>query len=281
MECLAPMTVPDPKRQGKYIQVPCGKCEACLTNKASSWYVRLKYEFNSSRYAVHCTLTYDNDHLPLRVHDGHMVADVSRRDVQKYHYRLRKHLGERSKEVKYFLCSEYGPNPINGCLPRPHYHVIYFNLAPSDYELVKTCWNKGHVEFKEVVDNTIRYLSGYCIEKLFQAPFAEKNFAFISKGIGADYIEKFRSFHAGQLDRFYTPLDGKRYPMPRYYKERLYDEDERAVFAEVCKSRSDLVFDAQLTQVGGSIEDLFHRQYEIRSNFVRKCREKRNKKKNI
>lgn len=281
MECLTPMTVPDPKRTGKFIKVPCGKCEACLTNKASSWFVRLKYEYLNSKYAVHCTLTYSDDNLPLRLCDNHLVADVSRRDIQKYHYRLRKYLGEKSKDVKYFLVSEYGPNPINGWLYRPHYHVIYFNLAPEYHELVKMCWNKGHVEFKAVLDNTIRYLSGYCIEKLFQSPYAEKNFTFISKGIGKSYVEKFRDFHSGQLDRIYTPLDGKRYPMPRYYKERLYDEDERAAFSEVCKLRSDAVFDSQLAQVGGNLEDLFQRQYEIRSNFVRKCRQKRNKKKSI
>lgn len=283
MNCLCPMTIRNPSKTGKpYIKVPCGKCEACVLNRASQWYTRLLIQQRYSESAVFVTLTYNDDHLPMRVtEDGVIVADVCKQDIRHFHARLRKSLGpSKSKKLKYFLISEYGPNPENGWLHRPHYHGIYFNLQPHDYDTLKKAWNQGFVTFGEINDNRLRYVSGYVTEKLFIPPDVEKLFTFISNGIGNDYIRDYSSFHEGRSDRFFVPLNGRKMVMPRYLKERLYTPALRKEFADKCEARASQAFENDLQRVGGNEERLFELYHDIRANYVRKVRNKHKKKQN-
>lgn len=275
MECLSPSHLPDGRT------FPCGKCPACVANKASQWYVRLQEELRHSWNAVFCTLTYDEDNLPdVRIDENDCInIDVSKEDIQLYHKRLRKSLGEASKDLKYFLVSEYGPNPTNGWLYRPHYHVIYFNIDKQNYKLIENAWNKGHVEFgEEITEGRIRYLAGYCTEKLFVPIGRLPTFAFISKGIGSSYVDRMRSFHTADVRRMYVPLHGRKLPLPRYWKEKLYSKPQQWVFAETCKERSDKRYQADLARLG-SPEAVEGYYYDIRSNFVRKQLSKHKKRK--
>ena len=113
-------------------------------NKAAEWFARLRIQQRYSDTATFVTLTYNDAHLPPpRVDsEGFRHYDVSKDDIRYYHYRLRKSLGpEKSRKLKYFLVSEYGPNPDNGWLYRPHYHAIYFNLNELDRPKVERAWN--------------------------------------------------------------------------------------------------------------------------------------------
>lgn len=283
MQCFCPITVKNPKVSGKpYIKVPCGKCEACVMNRASQWYSRLLMQFRYSDSATFVTLTYDDDHLPLRLDEnGVPVADVSKEDIRHYHARLRRYLGPaKSRKLKYFLISEYGPNPTNGFLNRPHYHAIYFNLQSSDYDVLSFAWKNGFVSFGDCTEGRIRYISGYVTEKLFQPVGVSPVFSFISNGIGSEYIKDYSDFHSGYFDRFYLPLEGQKKVLPRYYKERLYSEVERKVFADSCESRADMAFENDLRRFGNDIHELERRYYDQRSNYVRKLRNKHKKKQN-
>lgn len=282
MECFSPIAVEDKKMPGTFRRVPCGKCPACVQNRALSWYVRLKAESQVAENAVFVTLTYRSDALPTpRVDkDGVVHFDVSKSDVVHYHYRLRKYLGSRSKDIKYFLVSEYGPNPENGWLYRPHYHVIYFNLRPNEYGLVENAWHKGFVEFGEITDGRIGYVSGYSTEKLFVPPGNAPSFALISKGIGLSYVERYKEFHTGNLDRFFIPFDGSKFPMPRYFKERLYSDVERKVFADKCAQRSEEKFQKDLASVCGDLDRLNALYHDVRVQCAEKLRKKHKKRKN-
>lgn len=283
MQCLTPIHVPNNKDPaGSYMTVPCGKCEACVTNKAAQWYVRLKNQIRDSDNSVFVTLTYADQHLPApRIGDDGMYHyDVSRDDIQHYHYRLRKALGSRSKKLKYFLVSEYGPNPENGWLFRPHYHAIYMNLYPSDYYLLERAWHKGFTEFGEITDNRVRYVTGYSIEKLFVPPGAAPSFSLISNGIGLGYVDRMKDYHKDQLDRVFAYVDGSRLPLPRYLKDRLYTETQKAAFAKLCQCRSEEKFDQDLKSFNGDLERLFDHYHDVRSDFVRKKRLNHKKRKN-
>lgn len=283
MQCLTPIHVVNNKDPAKgVLTVPCGKCPACSENKAAQWYVRLKSEAEVSENCVFVTYTYNDLSLPEPRKDeaGFYHYDVSRYDVQHLHYRIRKSLGYRSRKLKYFLVSEYGPNPINGWLFRPHYHAIYFNLMPDDYYIVEKAWNKGFTEISQVTDDRIRYVSGYSIEKLFVPPGAAPSFSLISNGIGQSYVEKMKSFHKGNSDRMLAYVDGKRYPLPRYLKERLYNETERAAFAKVCELKGEQQYEKDLAACGGDQNMLMERYREIRSDYLRKRLQKHKKRKN-
>lgn len=251
-------------------------------NRAQQWYVRLLFQARGSRNAVFVTLTYNDDNLPLRFVEGRPVADVSKYDVRHFLVRLRRYLPPHvSKEMKYFLVSEYGPNPEDGVIHRPHYHAIFFNLPEEHYETLSFAWNKGFVTFGELVDERIRYVSGYCTEKLFCPPDVEPLFAFISNGIGYNYIDLYKEFHEGQLDRFYTPVNGRKAVLPRYYKERLYTDAERQVFCDRVEVLAERKYDNDLAKFGGDIHALEKRYYEQRANYVRHLKRKHKKKQNV
>lgn len=264
--------------------MPCGKCEACVANKASQWYVRLKQQLRDSFNAVFVTLTYDEDNLPdYRIDDQDFInVDVSSEDIRLYHYRLRKALGpEKSKQLKYFLTSEYGPSPVNGWLNRPHYHAIYFNIDRCDYDKITKAWNKGHVEFGEdITEGRMRYLAGYVIEKLYTPIGRKPVFNRVSNGLGLGYVQRMRHWHQGDVKRVYVPNHGGRLPLPRYYKERIYSESQRAVFSLLCNERSEAVYAADLARFGGDGIAVARHYYDVRANFVRKQRERHKRKKN-
>lgn len=282
MQCFSPIHIRKDAPDGGST-VPCGKCEACVANKASQWYVRLKQQLRDSWNAVFVTLTYDEDNLPdVRLDENDFInIDVSRDDIRKYHYRLRKSLGESSKEMKYFLVSEYGPNPQNGWLNRPHYHAIYFNIDRCNYDKIFKAWSKGHVEFGEdITEGRIRYIAGYCIEKNFTPPGRIPPFACISQGIGLSYVQNHKSYHLGDLSRVFLPDHGKRLPMPRYYRQKLYSASQNSVYAKICQDRAEKVYQADLVRFGGDPLAVEQHYSDVRANFLRKQREKHKHRKN-
>lgn len=289
MKCFSPIYVENKRAGPQYVPVPCGKCPACVQNKASQWYVRLKLQLRDSDNAVFVTLSYSTDHLPApRIDDdGFVNFDVSRDDIRHYHARLRKMLGPtKSKKLKYFLVSEYGPNPGNGWLYRPHYHVIYFNLAKEDYPLVEHAWHNGNVEFGEITEGRLRYVSGYVVEKNFTPPGRLLPFSCISNGIGLSYVNsQTRAFHrsrncSGEMDRFFIQLGGTRYPLPRYLRDRLYTPGEVAKFSATCSDLAEKAYQEDLAKAG-SEEALQSRYTEIRQQCMRRLREKHKKKKDV
>lgn len=233
-----------------------------------------------SENAIFVTLTYRDTCLPEpRIFDGKPIFDVSKDDVRLYHYRLRKALGIKSKKLKYFLVSEYGPNPENGWLYRPHYHVIYFNLAKEDEYLIQDCWKKGFVEIGPITEGRVRYVSGYCTEKLFVPTGAAPSFTFISNGIGQDYVSSVGS-KFNDSKRAFVPMFGKRYPMPRYYKEQLLSAAERKLLEKTCQDRAEKTYQAHLDHFEGDHDKLQEYYHEMRADFVRKLIKKHKKKQN-
>lgn len=287
MKCMAPIFVGKDNPDGGRM-VPCGKCPACVANKASGWYVRLKEQIADSFNCVFVTLTYASDYLPdPRIDENCFINfDVSREDIRLYHYRLRKSLGEKSKLLKYFLVSEYGPNPdvdpgVGFAFERPHYHVIYFNLDKCDYDKITKAWNKGNVVFGDsVTEGRIRYVAGYCIEKCFTPPGRLPPFSCMSHGIGSGYVDKMLEWHAGDLQRVYIPNHGKPLPLPRYLREKLYSPAQNGAFAQICAESAERTYEKDLKRFNEDHVALARHYYEVRSNFIRKQREKHKHRKN-
>ena len=94
----------------KLLLIPCGKCEACVQNKALEWTARLMKEAEEWKYTYFVTLTYDDNH----------VKDLNKRDLQLFLKRFRKKTGF---EMKYYITGEYGEMTF-----RPHYHAIFLRV---------------------------------------------------------------------------------------------------------------------------------------------------------
>lgn len=216
---------------GETIPVPCGKCPACSARRVSSWSFRLMQEYKVSSSAHFITLTYSSLHVPLTSR-GFMSCRKS--DVQLFLKRLRK---RHSKDVriKYFLAAEYG-----GKTHRPHYHMISFN---ADINHFQPAWDLGEIHYGSVSEASVGYCLKY-ISKGQQIPMHANDdrlpeFRLMSKRLGSNYLSaNMVAWHKADLEnRMYCNLtDGKKISMPRYYKDKIYSEQERkrvAFFARI------------------------------------------------
>ncbi|QCQ85011.1 replication initiator protein [Blackfly microvirus SF02] len=211
----------------QYVAVPCGKCPACKKRRASGWSFRLMQQEKQSVSAHFITLTYATENLPFTAR-GLKTLDIG--DLQKFFKRLRKAHGPNSVPLKYYAVGEYGTNTN-----RPHYHIILFN---AELPLIQPAWDKGAVHYGTVTGASVGYCLKY-ISKDNHKWYGDNDdrapeFACMSKGLGLNYInDKTLKWHKDNLDeRMFLPmLDGVKACMPRYYKDKIYDELERESIA--------------------------------------------------
>lgn len=208
--------------------VPCGKCPPCRSRRASGWSFRLMQQDKISDSSHFITLTYDTNKVPIRMPG---LMSLNKRDVQLFFKRLRKE-NDPNKKIKYFVAGEYGSKTY-----RPHYHAIIFNAQIST---IQPAWGLGQIHYGTVSGSSIGYTLKYmCKENKHSPPFGEwddrePEFQLMSKGLGVNYLsENINKWHKSDLEnRMYCPLeDGKKIAMPRYYKDKLYDDDEREIIA--------------------------------------------------
>lgn len=239
MDCLGPISIrnPDETSPERFIRVPCGKCAACLSRKRNEWSYRLECELKHSVSAFFITLTYDDVNVP---DDGFGRLSLRKKDCQLFLKRLRKSLPDW--HIRYYLCGEYGSNTH-----RPHYHAVMFGLPPDEslsYEEVLRAWQKGFVQIGTVTPASIAYVTKYCItkaEEMDEFDTRERPFALMSRrpGLGADYIDSHKSWHLADESRFYSPkMDGQKVSLPRYFKEKIYDEKQRKRYAAKCAAEA-------------------------------------------
>lgn len=206
--------------EGIYYNLPCGKCFDCKARKVSSWSYRLMKEAERSTSAFFVTLTYDTDHVPI-TKNGYMSLHMP--DIQNFFKKYRK-LCEN--QIKYYVCGEYG-----GKTNRPHYHIILFN---GDVEKIQEAWTQGTNYIGKCSVASVGYTLKY-ISKMGKIPMHKnddriKEFSLMSKKLGDNYITKnMVQWHKADLNnRMYCNLkDGKKIAMPRYYKEKIYEDSER------------------------------------------------------
>lgn len=234
MSCLSPFGVKN--QNGDRVCVPCGVCTDCRKRYASAWSFRLMQEEKQSESAFFTTLTYDTKHVPI-TRNGFM--SLNKRDTQLFMKRLRKHVSNyTNKTVKYFLCGEYG-----GKFKRPHYHAIIYNVP--DPTMIDLAWQLGDTVTGSVTGASIGYTTKYMIKQkkipMHQNDDRLREFGLMSKGLGAAYInQKTIKWHLTDAqNRYYIPIEnGKKITMPRYYKQRIYEEDMRNILGEIVRQKA-------------------------------------------
>lgn len=246
MKCLSPLRLKRPVlSEHVFLDTPCGKCMACLSNKRSEWQTRLEVELKHATNAWFITLTYDDKNLPFVTKDGiitiglentihsfdEMYPTLLESDVQKFFKRLRKKQAQFTKEqIRYFYVGEYG-----GQTTRPHYHLLLFNLN-NDERVVHLqtlqAWKKGFVYVGKVEPASIAYCTNYIINPEIDVPLGVKPpYARQSRrpAIGHQYINEYKNYHRNDTDNHvYTSPTGVKRNLPRYYKEKIFSKQERA-----------------------------------------------------
>lgn len=216
--------------------VPCGKCIWCLKRRASGWSFRLQKEEKASPGAFFLTLTYAPEHVPIS-ENGFMTLNV--RDMTLFWKRVRK---KQKSKLRYFYAGEYGSKG-----DRPHYHAIVFGLdlktflGHKDFKQIlcgipldgktpffDTPWFQGEVTVGQVtgasIGYSLKYITKPCGIPRFRNDDRMKTFHRCSKGLGLCYLsDDIVNYHMEDGHYHLTTETGVKLAMPRYYKQKLYE----------------------------------------------------------
>lgn len=239
MNCLSPINItfkrPLVNRATGEVKysgyVPCGRCEACAEMRRLQWFVRLREEQKHCSSSYFITLTYSDCYLP--VSDKYDKC-FDKRQVQLFLKRLRSKL--HPSTFRYFLISEYGTNTH-----RPHYHLHYFGTYVDKmllYEAVSNAWPFGLIHIGECNDSSLNYVCGHVQYSIAVPDNYEPPFTLMSRrpGLGFYSVPSLSlSSQESDILQLYSDGQGKRFSLPRYYRERIYKKesrDARAIYLE-------------------------------------------------
>lgn len=204
-------------------KVDCGRCFECLKKKANQWAFRFAQQMKDCNVykPLFVTLTYDDDSLTYACSEK---ATLVKKDLQLFHKRLREKERRSGNMLKliYYSVGEYG-----SVSERPHYHCLLLNVSNENH--VKDCWSYGIVHFGTAEPASIAYTMKYAQKKVtIVDDDRQKEFAVMSKGIGSSYCNSVQvlNFHKKTLDSCVYMPGGIRVSMPRYYKDKIFDEEE-------------------------------------------------------
>jgi hypothetical protein len=255
----------EPAEPGNFekIQVPCGKCISCKLRKASDWATRLTHEslFYTHNYFI--TLTYAPEHLP------------DNESLDKHHLRLfLRKLWKRQKDFVYLAAGEYGHNPRDGKIERPHYHICLLGYKLNDLvpfyinklnqqvyrsKHVEELWKKGHVTIGLFNYKTAAYTARYTLKKHTETEKFEhvnvdpdtgeilepekyerimrrmkKTPEFLTMSKGIG--KKYFKKYKGDLDKGYINVNYKKHPVPKYY-DKLMERHDKQKLEELKENR--------------------------------------------
>lgn len=247
MACLHPKLLPNPifgklsysdgrptlsgDRLSKYIEVPCGRCVDCLSNRQNSWSFRIDCEYldvvSKDGCSYFITLTYDDEHLPFNS-DG--ICSLDKSHLQLFHKRLRA----EGLNFRYFCCGEYGDK-----FGRPHYHGIYFFNEWFSKEYIHDIFYSKWLmceDFELRVDSysilSAEYVSKYCLKRFgvnydgVQPPFALMS---LKPAIGSSFLDNVFELRRLRQNKTLTVYDsfGNSRPLPRYFRNKIFSKIEQ------------------------------------------------------
>lgn len=278
MDCFHPVQI----RTEQGLQyVKCGHCYACLQHRQQEWIIRLTAQMKDYPYSTYfATLTYNDEHLPTnKVWNSDPegtpfkeVPSVRKADLQKFHADLRKRFSQgffyddtlvrlgleevprkiglpKDIRFRYYATSEYGPNG-----GRPHMHAVYFGLPEEEdlvLDLFNAVWRKGFVQVELArSEDAAAYVAKYLVNDSLvpHDQAADSPWSLMSKNLGASYLTPAMvEWHrADPLRRCYVPgKEGGHQVMPRYYRDRLFDDSMKVDILEDKLKRDQTRFDAE------------------------------------
>ena len=220
------------KRVG-YVPIGCGKCMECKKQKSNQWKVRLMEDLRVNKNAKFVTFTFNDESLQELDNDIKGEIDGYNRDneilslgVRRFLERWRKLFG---KSVRHWIVSELGSKMTE----RIHLHGLLW--TDESMEVIQERWGYGNVILGDgkkhyVNEETIGYIVKY-ISKVDEKHKEYNSKIYTSKGIGANYMQRKdferNKYNKGETIETYKTRQGLELGLPIYYRNKLYNEDER------------------------------------------------------
>lgn len=233
------------------VRIACRNCEICLERKSKEWALRAIHESSLYRHKdgtsknIAVTLSMRNEEVQKR--DG----KISRRDMQLFLKRLRKHKAMTGDTIRVMYSGEYGDKT-----KRPHYHAILFNCDFEDKvfekktgagtklyrsKTLEQIWGLGHVWIGEVTYKSAAYIARYTFKKLgkITTNLPTKEFIQASNrpGLARDWLDLYglTDIYACQLARLQKPQ-----VIPKYYDDWLKKKHEE-IYNQIKKYRCETI----------------------------------------
>lgn len=221
------------------ITVPCGKCSVCVKKKKKEWIMRINEENKDSGVPHIVTMTYSDERLKelreMVIRDAKgvipeenvLLNEMVKKSVKLWRKWYHKYKG---KSPKRWLISERGEKS-----GRIHLHGFIWNV---DEEELRDSWQRfnGHMHFgKYMGTKTIVYATKY-FNKVDMVNKDYKGIMLVSPGIGKGYLKREKGKHEfkGEDTRIkYRFENGAEGVLPRYYRDKLWNDDERIKLWEI------------------------------------------------
>lgn len=244
--CLSPIEIVNPhykkiaqidhfaefgKRIDYKFEVPCGRCYLCRKRYSAQWRFRLRNEFQYGNHDIakcwFITLTI----APIYYHEALINASkFVRTFLEKYRYLTRKNFGRKNEHsVFHWIVSERGEKK-----GRLHFHGLLFDCKLSRRDIEK-CWPFGFVAFKRMTLRrccyVTKYITKYNTPSACEASRNHQPRVWCSAGIGKCWItDQRKQWHTqkGLLIPFIVD-NGQQYAMPRYYKGKIFNEEQKQI----------------------------------------------------
>jgi len=112
---------------------------------------------------------------------------------------------------------------------------------------------------------TLKYMQKESKVPIHKNDDRQKEFQLMSKGLGKSYLtDRMIKWHKSDLEkRMYVPIiDGRKIPMPRYYKDKIYKESEKNRIARYIAKISDEQLEQEMNEYG------IHYHYEMSQKHI-------------
>lgn len=243
----------------KLVPIGCGNCFECVKQKTRQWQVRLTEEIRHYNTCKFVTFTFDNEHLheleeeisytKTRESVRKVIIDKNGKIRRYWNYTLTKNpeltgynLDNRvatvatrrflerwrkqyGKSIKHWCVTEIGTKSTE----RLHIHAIIFTEKKE--EEIKKIWQYGNVFIGEYCnESTINYIVKY-LHKKDSKHKEYKSIVLCSSGLGKNYLDRNQSknniYKGKDTNTLYRTKSRLRLPLPIYYRNKIYSEEER------------------------------------------------------
>ncbi len=210
-----------------YVPVGCGKCMECKKQKSRNWQVRLHEEVTNRKDGLFVTMTWSDEEIQ-KISDEVKELTGYNRDNEIARISIRRFLERWRKKykvsVRHWLVTELGHTKTE----RIHIHGIIWTEKKEEIERI---WKYGRVWIGDYVNGkTVNYIVKY-INKVDEVHKEYNSKIFTSNGIGRGYTEKGNSklnkYKEGETKETYTTKQGIELPLPIYYRNQIYTEEEK------------------------------------------------------
>jgi len=236
----------------------------CRKQKAREWQTRLTEEIKTNKNGVFVTLTFNNESIKklteyvlkytedemkrimkLQINEG-TDKQINKIMLKREGYGLDNEIAtaatrlflerwrkEHKKSVKHWLVTELGHKGTENV----HLHGIIWTDKGSNE--IEKHWQYGWVwKGKKVNDQLINYVNdktvNYITKYVTKVDVKHPNYSPIilcSKGIGNNYTNTYNykknKYNGKDTKETYTTRSGTQLPLPIYYRNKIYTEEER------------------------------------------------------